>query len=266
MDELNIRLGKALLKSKIQELQNLDLEICQLSEELQVKKRTDMSPEDVERLWATTSRSIKESRVLAEAQGADMLSYQLIHVIDKLEADFLEAMSRYDKFRETINQALALIRNIANEWRWMERKRTNLAERKAYLEGAITKITAALEASEKEGEVHQILSNALSEYNKIFTQIGRIISSYETEQEQIFSNREEASVAIEQLLSVIPKKRDEMKAIENKNEREKEIKRLRAALNQALDVARNFKLTKSIKAIEDELDAFDDKDDEKAES
>jgi tetratricopeptide (TPR) repeat protein len=266
MDELNIKLGKALLKSKIQELQNLDLEICQLSEELQVKKRTDMDPEDVERTWATTSRSIKESRVLAEAQGADMLSYQLIHIVDKLEADFLEAMSKYDKFRETINQALALIRNIANEWRWMERKRTNLAERKKYLEGAIAKITAALETSEKEGEVHQILSNALAEYNKIFTQIGRIISSYETEQEQIFSNREEASVAIEQLLSVISKKRDEFKATANMHESEKEIKRMRSALNQALDVARNFKLTKSIKAIEDELDAFDDKTEEKTDS
>jgi tetratricopeptide (TPR) repeat protein len=266
MDELNARLGKALLKSKIQELQNLDLEICQLSEELEVKKRTDMSPEEVERQWAIASRAIKESRVLAEAQGADMLSYQLIHIVDTLESDFLEAMSRYDKFRETINQALALIRNIANEWRWMERKRTNLTERKEYLEGAIAKITAALEATEKEGEVHQILAEALSEYNKIYTQIGRIISSYETEQEQIFSNRDDASEAIEQLLSVMPKKREELKTISNKHEREKETKLVKAALNQALDVARNFKLTKSIQAIEDELAAFDVKDVEKSES
>jgi hypothetical protein len=257
MDELNSRLGKALLKAKVQELQSLDQEIHQLSEELDVKKNTDSNPEEVERLWATTSRAIKESRVLAEAQSADMLSFQLTHVIDTLENDFLEAMSKYDQFRETINQALALVRKISNEWRWMERKRTNLSERKEYLDGAITTISTALEEAEKEGEVHQILSSALEEYKKIYGQIGRIISSYESGHDIIFSNRDEASEAIDDLLSVLPKKREALQNISNESERAKESQRIRSALAQALDAAKNFKLTKTIPAIEDEISALE---------
>ncbi len=257
MDELNARLGKALLKAKVQELQALDQEIHQLSEELEVKKNTDRNPEEVEKLWATTSRAIKESRVLAEAQSADMLSFQLTNVIDTLETDFLEAMAKYDQYRETINQALALVRKISNEWRWMERKRTNLSERKEYLEGAIAKISSALEESEKEGEVHQILSSALQEYTKIFGQIGRIISSYASGPDEIFTNKDEASEAIESLLNVIPKKLEELKNFTEENERAKEIERLRSALVQALDAAKNFKLTKTIQSIETELVSLD---------
>jgi len=257
MDELNTRLGKALLKAKVQELQGLDQEIHQLSEELENKKNTDRNPEEVEKLWATTSRAIKESRVLAEAQNADMLSFQLTHVIDTLESDFLEAMGKYDQFRETINQALALVRKISNEWRWMERKRTNLSERKEYLEGAIAKISSALEEAEKEGEVNQILSSALDEYKKIFGQIGRIISSYESGQDEIFTNKDEASEAIEGFLSVLPKKQEELRNISNEEERAKEIERIRSALVQALDAAKNFKLTKTIQVIESEIAVLD---------
>ncbi|MFW9956965.1 MAG: hypothetical protein ACFFCT_02750 [Candidatus Odinarchaeota archaeon] len=257
MDELNARLGKALLKAKVQELQGLDQEIRQLSEELEIKKTTDKNPEEVEKLWATTGRAIKESRVLAEAQSADMLSFQLTHVIDTLESDFLEAMGKYDQFRETINQALAVVRKISNEWRWMERKRTNLSERKEYLESAIAKISTALEESEKEGEVNHILSSALQEYTKIYGQIGRIISSYESGRDEIFTNKDEASEAIDGLLTVLPKKREELKHIANDQERAKEIERIRSALVQALDAAKNFKLTKTIQAIEAELVSID---------
>jgi len=257
MDELNARLGKALLKAKVQELQGLDQEIHQLSEELEVKKNTDRNPEEVEKLWATTSRAIKESRVLAEAQSGDMLSFQLTHVIDTLETDFLEAMTKYDQFRETINQALALVRKISNEWRWMERKRTNLSERKEYLEGAIAKISGALEEAEKEGEVHQILSNALQEYNKIFGQIGRIISSYASGQDEVFTNKDEASEAIEDFLTVLPKKREELRNLTDDIKRAKEIERVRSVLIQALDAAKNFKLTKLTQTLEAELASLD---------
>lgn len=257
MDELNARLGKALLKAKVQELQGLDQEIHQLSEELEVKKNTDRNPEEVEKLWATTSRAIKESRVLAEAQSGDMLSFQLTHVIDTLETDFLEAMTKYDQFRETINQALALVRKISNEWRWMERKRTNLSERKEYLEGAIAKISGALEEAEKEGEVHQILSNALQEYTKIFGQIGRIISSYASGQDEVFTNKDEASEAIEDFLTVLPKKREELRNLTDDIKRAKEIERVRSVLIQALDAAKNFKLTKLTQTIEAELASLD---------
>ncbi|MHA2081728.1 MAG: hypothetical protein ACW99H_11345, partial [Candidatus Thorarchaeota archaeon] len=115
-DELSDQLGKALLKAKVQELQTISHEIQQLSEELDVRKRTDKDPQDIERLWGLAGRTIKESHVLAEAQASEMLSYQLTHVVETLETDLNEAMSKFDEFRETINQALALTRQISNEW------------------------------------------------------------------------------------------------------------------------------------------------------
>ncbi|MBN2228523.1 MAG: hypothetical protein JW779_02945 [Candidatus Thorarchaeota archaeon] len=257
-NDLNTRLGKALLKAKMQELQSINHDISQLSEELEVRKRTDMNPEDVERLWAVANRAIKESRVLAEAQASDMLSFQLSHVIDTLESDFTEAMARYDQYRETINHASALIRNISNEWRWLERKRSNLSDRKEYLEKAIEKISNALEEAETEGEVHRILSGALQEYKKIHEQIERILSSYDPGQESTFTSRDEAEDAIEGLLSMLPKKREELTNITNPADREKELQRIRSALQQALEAAKSFKISNFVKSIESELASLDE--------
>jgi len=253
-DELNSRLGKALLKAKIQELQKISHDIKQLSEELEVRKRTDRDPEEIERLWSSAGRTIKESRVLAEAQASDMLSYQLTHVIETLEDDLNEAMSKFDVFRETINQALALTRQISNEWRWMERRRTKLPERKQFLEGAMEKLGDALAKAETEGEVQQILSGALDEYRKIYSQIDRIVSSYVSEQETSFTSKDEAQEAIDGLLSVMPKKIEALQGIEDETERELEQGRIIAALEQALDTAQSFKLNKASKAIQVELE------------
>ncbi|MFW9962723.1 MAG: hypothetical protein ACFFCX_04135 [Candidatus Sifarchaeia archaeon] len=252
-DELNTRLGKALLKAKIQELQTINHEIQQLSEELDVRKRTDRNPEEIERLWSSAGRIIKESRVLSEAQASDMLSYQLTHVVEKLEIDLNEAMSKFDEFRETINQAIGLTRQISNEWRWMERRRTKLPERKQFLEGAIEKLETALNQSDPEGEVSKILSGALDEYRKLYGQIYRIVSSYDLEQETAFTSKDEAQEAIEGLLSVIPKKIDALNEIENETERSMEKNRIIAALEQALETAKSFKLNKAADTIEKEL-------------
>jgi tetratricopeptide (TPR) repeat protein len=252
-DELNSRLGKALLKAKIQELQTIGHEINQLSEELEVRKRTDRDPEEIERLWSSAGRIIKESRVLAEAQASDMLSYQLTHVVETLESDLNEAMSKFDKFRETINQALAVTRQISNEWRWMERRRTKLPERKEFLENAMKKLEDALEKAEPEGEVEKILSSALDEYKRLYSQIDRIVTSYESEQDTSLTSKEEAQDAIDGLLSVIPKKIAALKDIEDETERELEEKRIIEALKQAQDTAESFKMNKSVKSIQDEL-------------
>ena len=91
-DGLNTKLGRALLKAKIIELEALSHEIRQLSEELEVRKRTDMASEDVERLWGAAGRAIKESRVLSDAQAGDMLSYQLTHAVDKLDHELQAAI------------------------------------------------------------------------------------------------------------------------------------------------------------------------------
>ena len=249
-DELNGRLGKALLKAKIQELQALSHEIRQLSEELEERKRTDRNSDDVDRLWSSAGRAIKESRVLAEAQASDMLSYQLTHVVETLESDLNEAMSKFDEFRETINQAVALTRQISNEWRWMERRRTKLPERKEFLERAMEKLEAALGAAEPEGEVEQILSDALELYRRVYGQIDRIVASYETESEKPFASKEEAQEAIDGLLSVMPKKIQLLKGISDETEAGNEIARIIAALEQALETAESFKLNKAAKEIE----------------
>ncbi|MFW9974531.1 MAG: hypothetical protein ACFFDQ_04665, partial [Candidatus Thorarchaeota archaeon] len=253
-DELNTKLGKALLKAKIQELQTIDLEIRQLSEELDVRKRTDQNPEDIERLWSSAGRIIKESRVLAEAQASDILSYQLTHVVESLESDLNEAMSKFDEFRETINQAMALTRQISNEWRWMERRRTKLQERKQFLESAMEKLEVALGKADPEGEVRKILSGALDEYKRLYGQIDRIVASYGSESETSFSSKEEAQEAIDGLLTVIPKKIDALKDAEDETERDLEQNQIISALEQALNIAKSFKMNKSIESIQKELE------------
>lgn len=251
--EINNRLGMALLKAKIQEIQSLFNDIQQLSEELRERKRTDMTPEDVDNYWASASRLIKESRVLADAQSSDMLSFQLTHEVEKLDSLLTEAMTQYDAFMETIIQAIALTRQISNEWHSMERKRTSLAKRKEFLETSMKRLSDALENADPESEVRSILSNALNEYTKLFQQIDWIISSTETDSEKIFTNREEASETIESLLVVVSKRREALGVISNPEEHEKEKLRLLSVLQQALETAKSFKLTKAIKSIEGEL-------------
>ncbi len=252
-NELVSRLGKALLKAKILDVQALSHDIRQLFEELEERKKTDMAPEDVDSLWAAAGRVIKESRVLIDAQSSEMLSFQLTHEIDTLDSGLTDAMARYGTYRETINQAIALIRQIENEWHWMERKRTSLIERKEFLETSMERISNALEDAETEGEVKTILANASDKYKKIFEQIDRILSSSENETEEISTNRDEDLETIESLLLIIPKKREALGAITNPDEHEKERLRLETALQQALETARSLKLSKSIKEIEAEL-------------
>lgn len=253
-DELNVRLGTALLKAKIQELQTLSHSIRQLTEELEVRKRTDRDSEEVDKLWASAGRAIKESKVLAEAQAGDMLSYQLVHVVETLESDLNEAMSKFAEFRETITQAMALSRQISNEWRWMEKKRTKLPERKEFLEVAMEKLSAALEEADPEGEVRQILSDAYDEHQRLYSQIDRIVSSYVTEQDTTFASREEATSALEGLLAVIPKKIAALQDIEDDNEKKLEEQRIISALEQALTTAKSFKMNKISKLIRAELE------------
>ncbi|MHA2024285.1 MAG: hypothetical protein ACW98U_00170 [Candidatus Thorarchaeota archaeon] len=253
-DELNDRLGQALLKAKIQELQALDHDVRHLTEELEVNNRTSRDADDVEKLWASAERTIKESKVLAEAQAGDMLSYQLVHVIETLETNLHEAMSKFAEFRATITEALTLSRQISNEWRWMERKRTKLSERKEFLENAMQKLSSALEEADSEGEVQQILSGAYEEYRRLYSQIDRIVSSYETEQDTAFTSREEATTALESLLAVIPKKIEELSDISDETERGLETQRIISALEQAVATAKSFKINKIRKQLVTELE------------
>jgi len=253
-EELNLRLAKALLKSKIHEIQALSEEIRELTEELEVRKRTDRDINGVEKLWTLAARTVKESKVLAEAQAGEMLSYQLIHVVESFGEDFNVAMSKYAEFRKTIKQAIALTRKIDNEWQWMERKRTQLPKRKEFLENAMEKLSAALEKAEPEGEVRQIISNAYENYQRIYGQIDRIVSSYVAEQDSTFATREEATTALESMLAVIPKKIEDLQDIGDETEKNLEKQRIISALEQALDTAKLFKTNKLRKSIQAELE------------
>ena len=122
-----------------------------------------------------------------------------------------------------------------------------------FLETSLTRLSEALETANPEGEVQTILSGALDDYKKIFEQIDWIISSSETDSEAVFANREEAVETIDSLLIVLPKKREALGTISEPDEYEKERLRLVAALQQALETAKSFKMNKSIKAIEEEL-------------
>lgn len=255
-EELNLRLAKALLKSKIQEIQALSEEIRQLTEELDVRKSTDRDIKGVEKLWTLAGRTVKESKVLAEAQTGDLLSYQLIHLIETFGIEFNDAMTKYAEFRKTIKMAIALTRKIDNEWHWMEKKRTQLPKRKEFLESAMEKLSTALEKAEPEGEVRQILSTALEEYRRIYGQIDRIVSSYVAEQDTTFATREEATSALESLLVVIPKKIASLQKIANDKEKNLEEQRIISALEQALATAKSFKMNKMEKAIQAELEQF----------
>ncbi len=249
-DELNDKLGKALLRSKMEEISVLSHDIRQLSEELEVKKRTDMEPEEVENLWASAGRAIKESRVLSEAQASDMLSYQLTNLVDSLDQELQRAMDRYTDFRETINQALALTRRISNEWRWMERKRTTLNERRDYLRGAMDKLAEALKDSEEDSEVHKVLSGALEEYRRLHSQIERIVKSRDDDSAGTTLEKEEAREVIEGLLNVLPKRIAACRAIKDERQRELELGRILSALDEAMETASSFKMSKEKDAIE----------------
>lgn len=249
-DELNEKLGKALLRAKMNDISILSHQIRQLAEELEVEKKTDMNPEEVGKLWGSSGRAIKEGRVLAEAQATDMLSYQLSNIVDAFENSLQVAMERYDEFRETINQALALTRRISNEWRGMERKRTSLRERQEYLEGAMEKLSEALKDSKEDSEVYAVLSSALEEYKRLHSQIERIVKSRSDESEGVGLEKGEARAVIEGLLNVVPKRIKSLEDIADERKKDLERNGVLSALEEALETAKSFKMEKEKEAIE----------------
>ena len=116
------------------------------------------------------------------------------------------------------------------------------------------KLGDAVAKADAEGEVQQILSGALDEYRRLYSQIDRIVSSYITEQDTSFATKEEAQEAIDGLLTVMPKKIATLQDIEDETERELEQKRIIAALEQALKTAKSFRMNKASKAIQAELE------------
>jgi hypothetical protein len=255
-EELNERLGRALLKAKIQDLGVLSERIKEVSELFRPGSRARIEDEMVDKLWDDTAMAIKESRVLSEAQSGDILSYQLTDVADTLAADLEVVMQKVNTYRETVNKALTLTHGIMNEWRWMERKKTSLPERKAFLEDAMTKIGDRLKEAEPESEVEAILRGALSEHRRVYEQISRIIDAADVEPGEEFVSKEEAQAAIDGLLRVLPKRKDAIDAMESSEERRLETEQLKGALEKAFESAKRYKLKEQQKLIQETLDGL----------
>ncbi|MFX0055510.1 MAG: hypothetical protein ACFFAX_09680 [Promethearchaeota archaeon] len=256
-EELNERLGRSLLKSKIQELGILTERISEISAQVEPGTHVRLQDEMIDKLWDETARAIKESRVLSDAQAGDILSYQLTDVADTLEAELKEAMANVNEYRETVNQALTLTHGIMNEWRWMERKKTSLNERKAFLEDAMAKISDRLKQAEPGSEVESILSDALEEHRQIYSQICRIIEATETDPVDELVSKEEAMAAIEGLLRVLPKRKDAIAEMTDPEEQKVETERLQGALRQALESAKKFKMKDQQKTIQELIDGIE---------
>ncbi|MHA1780328.1 MAG: hypothetical protein ACTSYL_05580 [Candidatus Thorarchaeota archaeon] len=257
-EEVNRRLGRALLHSKILELQALSKRIEQISDEFDMRGRTEIEESEMNALWAEARRAIKEARVLAEAQAGDMLSYQLTFIADTLEDDLAAAEEKANRYKEKVNQARAMVSNIMAEWRWMERRRTTLEQRQSFLESAINRIELALkDTPQDDQEVISILSKAITEYKRLLDQISRIISAADSKEAEELRSREEAISAIAGLLKVMPKKRDVMLSISDVAERKREYERLMSALRQALETANKFKLKEEARNIVNEIESLE---------
>ncbi|MDF1540141.1 MAG: hypothetical protein P1Q69_14695 [Candidatus Thorarchaeota archaeon] len=251
--EINDRLGQSLLRSKIVELQQLTANIGDITKELNREGRSSKSDEDLDRLWLHAGRVIKESRILSEAQAGHILSYQLSHAADILDADMIQAKEMLEIYKEKINTVLALTQNIRSEWRWLERKRTTLNERLSFLENAVETLETRINESNSDEEVKEILMRALVEYTKMRDQIARIVSvSTEATPDMILS-RNESVAAIEGLLSIIPRRKETLMKIENDADRDRERDQLIDALQQALDAAEYHKMKDESLKINAEL-------------
>ncbi|MHA1935552.1 MAG: hypothetical protein ACW97A_09735 [Candidatus Thorarchaeota archaeon] len=252
-NDLNERLGGALLRSKISEIKLLNKRIEDLSDELDLRGRTNLSDDEVKQLWHLSTKAVRESHVLAEAQTENMISYQLTYVTDSLESDLNAAKEKVEKYQEKVNQARALTEGKDREWRWMERSRSNLADRLAFLTITMQELKSQLSEVEADSEVQGIISKSLNDFKKIHTQISKILSASDEEQGEKLASREEAIAAIEGLLRVMPKKRAAMSDIADISEKQKERERMKMALNEALETATRFKMKDEIRDIQNEL-------------
>lgn len=249
-EELNLRLGRALLKAKIQEMSEETSRIREMREKLALNGELKSDDEMIDELQNDAERLIRESRILSETQAGNILSYQLADAVDVLEAELQKSMSQVKKKREKTNQALALTHGIMNQWRWLERRNTPLSERKDFLENAMERIKVHLEGVEPDGEVENIFQEALDELNAIHLKIKRILKAAEVAKDEDLISREEAESAIRGLLRVLPRRFEALESMSDPEEKQQEIEQLMSALNQALDSSKRFKIRDPVKEIE----------------
>jgi tetratricopeptide (TPR) repeat protein len=255
-NDLNTRLGQSLLRSKIVEIGQLSEEIKEVATELDKEGRTSRDDPTLDNLWMRTTRIIKESRVLSEAQGGHILSYQLSHATDQIEAELSDAREKLERYKEKINHALTLAQNLRSEWRWIERKRTSLDERLEFLNKAIKSLESRIKESEDDEEVIEILSASLIEYTRLRDQLTRIVAVAQEEPKEVFLSRDETIGAIQGILSIIPKRKIALSKILDETEKNREIEQLVNALQQALEAAEHHKMKDESLRINAEIAAL----------
>jgi len=253
--EISSRRSKASLRSSIEEIQSISKEIEQISDELEFKGQTLKDEAEVASLWSAAESVIGEARTLSEDNADDMLSYQLTYLTDILQSDLEAAKEKLATYERKVDQAVALIHGMENEWRWMEQRRTSLPERSNFLERTIKQLEKQLANAESDSEVLGLLKDALDKHKRLHEQIGRIISASDDEQEAVLSSREDAMAAIHGLLRMMPKNRNAMLAISDHAKRQKELERLTTALEEALESAKHHGLKEETRSIQNEIES-----------
>ncbi len=248
--ELSMRHGRALLRAKLEELDKLKKEVEAVSSGFDSKSQSTTVDEEIVQLWATVTRTIKESRVLADAEAENILSYQLAQVAESLESELKIAKKKLGKYLEKVSQAISLTHSISSEWRWMERRKTTLEERKAFLERVMDQLEERLKSAEGDIEVEEVLTSALDEYKQLHSQIDRILSaSSEPSEAEAIVSKDEAVETIKIFLQVLPKKQKAILAMSSKEEKRTEAGKLLEALEQAAKTAERYKLKDMVKKI-----------------
>ncbi len=254
--ELNERLGYSLLRAKIQELDQITRGISFVSAEFDEYGRSSKDESELDKMWNTAGRAIKESRVLAEAQAGHILSYQLAYATDVLDSELKEAKRKFEEYQEKINEALTLTQSIRSEWRWLERKRTPLAERESFLDNAIKTLKENIASAGDDREVVGILGDSLSEFTRLSGQIKKILNATQSRPQKLKLSKEEAADAISGLLGVLDKRMSELGNIDNESERNREKNQILDALQQALEAAELNKMKREASKLSSAIAAL----------
>jgi hypothetical protein len=255
--DINSRLGKALLKSKILEVQELNESIIELFDSLKSTDQIEIDDEEIKQTWDSVTRSLRESRVLAEAQADNVLSYQLSEICDELQRTFEDARNEYDRYQDTINLAQSFTSSVMSEWRWLERRRTNLDERKSFLEKTLEDLDSKIKSSENNQQVIEIYEESKERFQKLLEQINRILSASDEEIDEVLLDSEDAEKAITSMLKILPKKVSELKAISESSEWSVEKERMLEALQQALTTTTKHKLKDLHSQVEDAINTVE---------
>ena len=198
---------------------------------------------------------MNEIREVMEGKGS--LSDKTINLYMNLLARIIgdiKDLKQTDEVIERINQANSFVNGLMSEWRWIERRRTKLDERRQFLEKAIADLKERIKTAKKDPEVIAILQGSLDEFEKLLAQIDRILLTSTSEPNGDLLDPEDALAAIQSMLKILPKRFTDLEALEDTKEWTSEKERIFKALQQALETAQKHKFKETIPQIEEALE------------